>query len=168
MQLEAPWHLGSAMQIRRAASIAVGRSCVFHEGCQLWPTDDPTANPVIIVGCGNAFGRRATIEAHQRVEIGNDNIIGPDAYIVDSDHDISGLKAPIRQGVFACPVRIGSNCWIGAKAIILKGVQLGDGCVVGAGAVVTKSFGPDCIVGGVPARLIGVRKVTASQDELLR
>jgi serine acetyltransferase len=53
------------------------------------------------------------------------------------------------------PIVIGNNCWIGANAVILPGVEIGDHTIVAAGAVVTKSFPEgDCIVGGVPARVI--------------
>jgi acetyltransferase-like isoleucine patch superfamily enzyme len=37
--------------------------------------------------------------------------------------------------------------------------------VVGAGAVVTKSFGPNCIVGGVPARLLRTLPAVSDADE---
>ncbi|WP_284165413.1 acyltransferase [Frigidibacter sp. SD6-1] len=50
--------------------------------------------------------------------------------------------------------RIGKNCFIGGRALILPGVEIGDGCVVGAGAVVTKSVPPGCIVAGNPAKVI--------------
>lgn len=54
------------------------------------------------------------------------------------------------------PVKIGDNCWIGARAIILPGVTIGDYCVVAAGSVVTKDFPDYSVVGGVPARVIKV------------
>jgi acetyltransferase-like isoleucine patch superfamily enzyme len=38
---------------------------------------------------------------------------------------------------------------------VLGGVHLGEGCVVGANAVVLQDVGPDQIVAGNPARLIG-------------
>ena len=50
--------------------------------------------------------------------------------------------------------RIGRNCFIGGRAMILPGVEIGDGCIVGAGAVVTKSVPPGCIVAGNPARIL--------------
>lgn len=50
--------------------------------------------------------------------------------------------------------RIGRNCFIGGRALILPGVEIGDGCVVGAGAVVTKSVPPGSIVAGNPATII--------------
>ncbi len=52
------------------------------------------------------------------------------------------------------PIRIGNGAWIGAKAIILKGVTIGEGAIVGAGSVVTRDVAPYTIVAGNPARFI--------------
>ncbi|MBQ8047196.1 MAG: hypothetical protein IJ196_04645 [Prevotella sp.] len=48
-------------------------------------------------------------------------------------------------------IHIGSNCWIGAGAIILPGVTIGDGVVVAAGAVVNRDVPAHVMVAGVPA-----------------
>lgn len=51
-------------------------------------------------------------------------------------------------------VKIGNDCWIGAKATILDGTVIGDHCIVAAGAVVKGVFPDNVIIGGVPARII--------------
>lgn len=48
-------------------------------------------------------------------------------------------------------------CWIGSDSIVLAGINVGRGAVVAAGAVVTKDVPPLAIVGGNPARIIGMR-----------
>ena len=52
------------------------------------------------------------------------------------------------------PVKLSKGSWLGARAIILKGVTVGEGAVVGAGSVVTKDVAPWTIVAGNPARVI--------------
>ncbi len=91
------------------------------------------------------------IDACGKVSIGNNNMFGPDIYITDSNHRFGIGIEPHQQPMDKGEVVIGNCCWIGAGAIILKGVVLGDYCVVGAGAVVTRSFPEGSVVVGVPA-----------------
>ena len=92
------------------------------------------------------------IDACGLVEIGDRNMFGPDVYVTDSNHRFQAGFSPGELLMDLGKVVIGNRCWIGAKAVILKGVQLGDGCVVAAGAVVTRSVEPGAVVAGVPAR----------------
>jgi acetyltransferase-like isoleucine patch superfamily enzyme len=57
------------------------------------------------------------------------------------------------RGVYA-HTRVGKNCFIGGRSLILPGVEIGDNCVVGAGSVVTKSVPPRCVVAGNPAKIL--------------
>jgi acetyltransferase-like isoleucine patch superfamily enzyme len=52
---------------------------------------------------------------------------------------------------------IGSDVWIGARAIIRGGLTIGNGAIIGAGAVVTKDVPPYSIVVGVPAKILKYR-----------
>jgi acetyltransferase-like isoleucine patch superfamily enzyme len=58
-------------------------------------------------------------------------------------------------------IDISSDAWIGANAIILRGVTVGMGGIVGAGAVVTKNVPAYTIVAGNPAHPI--RELTPSE-----
>jgi acetyltransferase-like isoleucine patch superfamily enzyme len=52
-------------------------------------------------------------------------------------------------------IKIGSRCFIGARAIIMPGVCVGDRTIIGAGAVVTSDIPAGVVAAGVPARVIG-------------
>ncbi|MDK4688443.1 CatB-related O-acetyltransferase [Kingella negevensis] len=64
-------------------------------------------------------------------------------------------------------VSIGNDVWIGAKAMILNGVNVGDGAVIAAGAVVTKDVPPYAVVAGVPARVMRMRFDDKTIEQLL-
>ena len=49
---------------------------------------------------------------------------------------------------------IGNDVWIGGNCTILPGVTIGNNVVVAAGAVVSHDVPDNCVVGGVPARII--------------
>jgi acetyltransferase-like isoleucine patch superfamily enzyme len=93
------------------------------------------------------------------VEIGDNVIFGPRVNVFSENHIFEDLEIPIKnQGVKKDKTTIGSDVWIGANVSIMSGVTIGDGCVIAAGAVVTDDVEPYSIVGGVPAKLIKLRK----------
>ena len=142
---------------RRCSQIAIGDDNAFTQGCWLWPEDTDFVGVRIRIGNSNYFNRNVMIDACGLIEIGDCNMIGPDVYITDSNHRFGGGFGPGELPMDRGNVVIGNRCWIGAKAVILKGVQLGDGCVVAAGAVVTRSVEPSAVVAGVPARPLDPR-----------
>ncbi|MRS03355.1 hypothetical protein EG832_09060 [bacterium] len=92
-------------------------------------------------------------------------MFGPNVTIRGGDHNTSKIgyfmfdvheKRPKDDQ----PVFIEDDVWVGAGAIILKGVTIGRGSIIAAGAVVTHSVKPYSITGGVPAKLIRFRWTT--------
>ena len=97
-----------------------------------------------------------TISAGKSIVIGNRVLVGSGAVITDGDaHPIDPEER--RSGVLCerRPVVIEDDVFIGARAIILKGVRIGRGAVVGAAAVVAKDVPPYSVVVGNPARIVG-------------
>jgi maltose O-acetyltransferase len=144
-------------RVRRCSQIAIGDNNAFTQGCWLWPEDADFAGIRIRIGNSNYFNRNVMIDACGLVEIGDRNMFGPDVYVTDSNHRFQAGFSPGELPMDLGKVVIGNRCWIGAKAVILKGVQLGDGCVVAAGAVVNRSVEPGAVVAGVPARPLHTR-----------
>lgn len=111
---------------------------------------------------------RSRIFASISVQIGKGVIVSDHVVIMDSDlHSMSGAKRykeavdwskgtfpDVYTGIPARPVLIQDFVWIGANAVVLKGVTIGEGAVIGAGSVVTKDVPPYTIVAGNPARII--------------
>lgn len=96
-----------------------------------------------------------TIAASKSIKIGNRVLVGSGALITDSDaHALEAEARAHGEPGASAPVVIEDDVFIGARAIILKGVTLGRACVVGAGAVVAKDVPAGAIVAGNPARVI--------------
>jgi acetyltransferase-like isoleucine patch superfamily enzyme len=111
------------------------------------------------VGDRTSIGRGNVIWGQGGVTIGEDCLLGPNVTIVSENHRFDSLAAPIReQGHDRSPVVIGDDCWIGAGAVVLKGVTIGRGAVVAAGAVVTRDVPEFAVVAGVPAQVRSNRK----------
>lgn len=78
-------------------------------------------------------------------------LIGPKVNLITENHP---LDPEDRRALFAKPIVIKRNAWIGAGATILPGVTVGENAVVAAGAVVSKDVPANTVVGGIPAKFI--------------
>lgn len=107
---------------------------------------------------------RLGASSHGSINIGDRCAIAYGTRIVTTTHDPNVL--PVSRVGINKPVNIGEDVWIGTAAIILPGVTIHDGAIVAAGAVVANDVPPDCMVGGVPARLI--KKLESREKRLER
>lgn len=107
------------------------------------------------VSLGDNSGIGVNAQIAPCVTIGNDVMMGPDCMIYTTNHGMAmGTPMWRQKSSVPAPVVIGNDVWIGARVIILPGVQIGDGSVIGAGSVVTHDVEPYTIVAGNPAKLI--------------
>jgi acetyltransferase-like isoleucine patch superfamily enzyme len=87
------------------------------------------------------------------VRIGTNVGIGPRCLIVNGTHEIGDSTQ--RSGKGYCEtIAIGDGSTIFANSTILAGVTIGCGCVVAAGSLVRENIADNCMVAGVPAKLI--------------
>lgn len=174
--------IGKRVKIRNHKKIKLKGSATIEDGCHI----NALSKGGITIGGNFSIGRNSIIECtgvirelgeeliigdnvgiaantfiamRGKLEIGDNTIFGPGVSIHCENHNFSDLETPIRlQGATRKGVKIGKDCWIGSKAVILDGVTIGDHVIVAAGAVVTKDVPDYSIVGGVPAKVIKTRK----------
>ena len=107
---------------------------------------------------GNNVGMTASaVTAFTKVEIDDDVLLGRSVCVYDTDfhsiHYDERIKGG-KEGAVSQPVHIKEGAFIGAHAIILKGVTIGKHSIVGAGSVVTKNIPDGEIWAGNPAKMI--------------
>ncbi|CAM8667801.1 WbbJ Acetyltransferase (isoleucine patch superfamily) [Comamonadaceae bacterium] len=110
------------------------------------------------IGANSGLGAFSFIGAAGGVTIGSDVIMGQRVSFHSENHRFDDTEVVIRkQGVTREGITIGDNCWVGANVVFLDGAKVGSGCVVAAGAVVRGVFPPNCVIGGVPAKVLKTR-----------
>ena len=109
------------------------------------------------IGHNSGVGVNALISSN--VTIGDNVMMGPDCMMFTSNHGMSSIDIPMCQQRSSQPepIIIGNDVWIGARVIVLPGVNIGDGAVIGAGAVVTGNIPPYAVAVGNPAKVVRVR-----------
>ena len=142
----------------KLAGIKIGRGSTIHMWADFF---DPSK---ISIGEDSIIGDHAFLDGRAPLMIGNHVDIASQVLIYNSKHDINDPEfIPVAE-----PVEIGDYVFIGPRAIIQSGVKIGKGAIVAAGAVVTKDVAPFTVVGGVPAQVIGERKIKDPQYRLGR
>lgn len=114
------------LRISRPANISLGDDVNIHVNC--------------------------VMQAQAPIDIGSRTLIAANCTIVTANHAYSKQGADAMHTIERKPVKIGSDCWLGASVTVLPGVTIGDGAVIGAGSVVTRDLPANMICIGSPAK----------------
>jgi carbonic anhydrase/acetyltransferase-like protein (isoleucine patch superfamily) len=136
--------LGAGVRLSGKSSIGFGRTA-----------PDP---PELVIGDGTFVGHGCRFTVGRSVRVGRHCLLAAGVQVFDMDgHPLdaesrrAGHPTPPDQ---IAPVAIGDDAWVGAGAVILKGVTVGDRAVVAARAVVTRDVPTDAVVAGNPAKVV--------------
>lgn len=136
-------------------NISINDNAVIKEGTRICSCNK---NAKVKIGKNTTIGFHNFIFASKSITIGDDCLIAPFVYIVDSNHQIKRNFKINQQPNEVASVNIGNDVWIASNVTILKGVNIGDGAVIAANSVVNKDVPQFKIFGGSPAKEIGERK----------
>ncbi|MBI4225943.1 acyltransferase, partial [Candidatus Roizmanbacteria bacterium] len=133
----------------RVGGIKIGRDSTIHMGTRFY---DPHN---VVIGTDSIIGEGAVLDGRDKLIIGDHVALATNVMIFNSQHEINDeFFSPSNA-----PVIIEDFVFIGPRVIIKPGVKIGKGAIVAAGAVVSKDVAPYAVVGGVPAKIIGERKL---------
>lgn len=159
-----------------SARIKVGDSIIIYRNCDILVLDQG----YLSIGNNCIIGSNFRLYCRERIILGDSVLISWNVFIIDYDghpldpdiryQEIMYIQESFIPSFIKCkkseitknycpiyvssPVTIGDNVWIGANAIILKGVKIGSGSIISAGAVVTKDVPENCIAAGNPAKVV--------------
>ena len=147
----------------RGASISMGDRCVIRgaSGSNPFSRGLPTVLSAVTAGAVLSLGEHvgvsdSVIVCAKRVHIGSETLLGVETLVTDTDgHAVCPLCRSAGRGASTGEVRIGRECFIGARSVVLKGVTLAPGTCVGAGSIVTEGRGEmGGVLSGTPARVV--------------
>ena len=138
-------HLGDDVLIAPRVTLSVG----------MVAGQEMVTDPVIRIGHRCLMASGTSIVAHFAVDVGDDVFMGMNVYITDQNHGYEALDEPIgRQMPSEAAVSIGAGSWLGAGVVVLPGSVIGRHVVVAANSVVRGEVPDNCVVAGVPARIV--------------
>lgn len=149
-------HIDKNVELMRfPRNIRIDDEVVIKDGARICSCNEKA---MISIGKRTTVGYHNFIFASQSIEIGDDCLIAPFVYIVDSNHSIKKETNINTQPNQTKPIKIGNGVWIASNVTILMGVTIGDGAVIAANSVLNKDVNPFEIWGGSPAKKISERE----------
>ena len=149
------FRVAGPLDIRGPGTVVFGNDCTVL-ATRLTPVTPYTHSTHAVIEIGHRVVLNGTrLGCAQHITIGENSVLA-DTRVFDTDyHDVeNGNRHRWHTSGTTKPINIGSDVWIGAGAMILKGVAIGAHAVVGAGAVVTRDVPSWSVAAGNPARVI--------------
>ena len=139
---------GFKRQLARWCGIRIGKNVRIHSSAVFYGTGALELGDNVWIGPGCFI---ASI-APAKVTIGANCDFGPYVTVLTGTHEIDPMGEHIAGEGKAFSVEIGNGCWLGARSLILPGVNLAKKTLVAAGSVVVESCEKNCtLIAGVPA-----------------
>lgn len=141
--------------MRFPKNIYIKPNVIIKEGVRICSCNEEA---VIHIGENTTIGYHSFVFASKSITIGNNCLVAPFTYLVDSNHSIERSTLINQQPNELDSIVINDDVWIASNVTVLKGVEIGRGAVIAANSVVNKSVPEYEIWGGSPAKKIGERK----------
>ena len=156
-----------ALVVYPTGAVKMGALKLLHGGgfsgpalCQVSPRVRVRRGAVCRIGKNVSFNLNNMLACQEAVTLGDDVILSPNVQIYDHDHDYRAEGGVAAMKYKTSPVVIGSNVWIGANCVILRGTHIGDNCVIGAGCVLRGDIPANSVVTQERKTEIRIREVT--------
>lgn len=132
----------SDIRIRKGSRLVLGDKCHIADHTTL----RLAGKGELIIKTGTSISQQTIITCHDKIEIGNNVMIGPNVTIYDHDHDFKKGGLMNHASYTALPIVIEDNVWLGSNVIVLKGVRIGESSVIASGSLVTKDIPAKSII----------------------
>lgn len=146
-------YIGRKVDIKNGYIVHLNHDVSIRPYCQIWSGGDG-----IEIGARTEIGERCRISIINKLSIGMDVLISPNAYISDCDHEYRNINIPVINQATVNKVdneiKIEDGSYIGINTVIIGKVNIGKHCVIGANSVVTRDIPDYCVAAGAPVKII--------------
>ena len=118
-------------KIKYGKNIKIGKNFTFRKRFII----NMTKNGILEIGDNNGFNNDCSINCHEKIVIGNDNIFGENVKIYDHNHVFNDKNIDFKRNFKSNTIEIGNENWIGSNVTILSKCKINNRNVVGANVV---------------------------------
>lgn len=147
-----PAQAGNGVRVKLLRSLGF----VIGEGTQFTGTPRirclvPQMAGKLVIGCDCLIEMDVILELGEHITLGDGVTLGHGVMILTTSHALGPREHRAGEHMYA-PVTVGKGAWLGARVVVLPGVNIGEGAVVAEGSLVNKDVPAHTRVGGIPAK----------------
>lgn len=144
--------------VKKPEHISIGDNVTIRTGARIEIIDALKGRklfPELTIGDYVSIEQNCHIVCANKLFIGCGTLISSNVFITDCSHVYSDInKRVLLQGLTIKKTYIGDNSFVGAGAKIMSGVHIGKHCIVGANCVVNSDVPDNCVIVGIPGKII--------------
>lgn len=129
-------------KIKYGNHLKIGKHLTFRKNFSI----NMTKNGFLIIGNKCAFNNNCTINCHEKIIIGNDNLFGENVKIYDHNHIFNDKTIDFKRKFKTNTIEIGNENWFGSNVTILSKCKMGNRNVVGANVVINQPFDSENLI----------------------
>ncbi len=131
----------------RCFGAKIGKGCHVYPKARVWaPWNLTMADQAGMADSVNCYSMAV-------IFLGKKVVVSQGTYLCTGTHDYEDSNFQL----YAKPIHIGDNAWLGAESFISPGIMVGEGAVIGARSVVTKDMPAWTVCAGNPCKPIKPR-----------
>ena len=129
-------------KLKYGRRLKIGKGVHFRKGFII----NISKNGKVEIGDGTFFNNNCSINCHNRIAIGKNNMFGEGVMIYDHNHVFNDKSINMKKTFKSRPIMIGDRNWFGSNVVILSGAQVGNNNVFSCNSVIDSETGSDNLV----------------------
>lgn len=122
--------------------LKIGKGVHFRKGFII----NISKNGKLTIGDGTWFNNYCSINCHEKITIGKNNLFGEGVRIYDHNHVFNDKSVNMKKSYKSRSIVIGNRNWFGSNVVILSNAIIGDNNVFGANTIINSEYGSDNLV----------------------
>lgn len=123
-------------KLKYGRRIQIGKNLKFRKDLRI----NIAPKGFLKLGDNNFFNNYCSINCHEYISIGNDNLFGENVKIYDHNHTFNNKNVNIKTTYISNKIKIGDKNWFCTNTVILSKADVGNENVISAGVILNKKI----------------------------
>ena len=138
------------LKLKYGKRIKIGKKVIFRKAVII----NISNSGYLEIGDNCFFNNFCSINCHEKIIIGKNNLFGENVKIYDHNHIFNNKNIDMKYSFKSNTINVGNDCWFGSNVILLSKCNIKNNCVISAGTIINEEFNSNLIIKGASNKII--------------